>query len=161
MTRKLILQYLQSDGEEVTESNWRKWILNETFRRTIFLVNVINILSCRTQTQNPYFFEALDDNLVHSMHIPAPEVLWTASSAEEWSAAKAALSPELIILSKSTVKSILEQIQNDSNEDVVVLHRRQETRKRSRTGNELGLHDLPEFTRLVIATINPETKEEL
>src|ERR1051326_3163212 len=76
------------------ESSWRRWILAETVRRTLFLTNIINTLSCRTTKQNPYFYETLDDNLILDMPLPAPDSLWKAKSADEWALAKRTLAAE-------------------------------------------------------------------
>ncbi|KAH6695611.1 hypothetical protein F5X68DRAFT_163914 [Plectosphaerella plurivora] len=74
--------------EEVGEVAWRRWIMSETIRRTVLLVNAINILSCRVEKQERLFFEPLDAQLVRGMLLPAPDALWQASTAEEWAAAR-------------------------------------------------------------------------
>ena len=56
----------------------------ETLRRTLFLVHVINLVSARLQKQNPYFYEALDDDLILDMPLPAPAPLWEATREGQW-----------------------------------------------------------------------------
>lgn len=51
-------------------------------------MHVINTLSCQLHKQDPYYYETLDDDLVLTTPLPAPDVLWAASSAEEWDQAK-------------------------------------------------------------------------
>ncbi|PNY24589.1 Uncharacterized protein TCAP_05471 [Tolypocladium capitatum] len=155
MTRHLIQQHIQhlqpTAGEESEEVNWKKWIINETIRRTFFLVNTINTLSCRIQKQDPYYFEPLDDKLIGNMSLPAPEVLWKASSAVEWMAAKAQLTPEVTARSRLTLLQVIEQLSADSDDG-----------DDQSTGNPQQLSNgtcrvqygqLDEFTRLVIATV--------
>lgn len=152
MTRQLIRQYLQSaTGEEHEEVNWRKWIMNETIRRTVFLVNTINTLSCRIQKQDSYYFEPLDDNLVRNMALPAPEAVWKASSAEEWMTAKVQLAPEVTARSRLTLQQVIEQFSADSDDGD-----HQSTGNPQQTSNgicRVQYGQLDEFTRLVIATV--------
>jgi hypothetical protein len=112
MTRLLIRQYLQdlspSEPEVNPEMAWRKWIVNETIRRTVFLVNAINTLSCRVQKQGANFFEALDDDLVRNMALPASDQLWKASSAEEWLAVRDRLGPNETAGGKMTVQQAID-----------------------------------------------------
>lgn len=146
MTRRLIKQYLQSaTGEDSEEVNWRKWIINETIRRTVFLVNAINTLSCRIQKQDPYYFESLDDNLVLNMALPAPEAVWKASTAEEWMIAKSQLKQEELARSRLTVQQVVEQVSQNGG-------------GLSRPGadgfSSVQYGQLDEFTRLVLATLS-------
>lgn len=66
------------------QSAWQQWYLTETIRRTIFLANAINTLSCRTSKQNPHFYEPLDDMLLTELPLPALDALWKACTALEW-----------------------------------------------------------------------------
>lgn len=93
MARKLAQTHLRSPEPPFgsLEAEWRTWYLSETVRRTLFLVNVINILSCRDSKQNSYFYEALDDTLLLELPLPAPDLLWKANSAQEWAQAKTAV----------------------------------------------------------------------
>ena len=153
MTRRLIKQYLQSPtGEEGEEVDWRKWLMNETIRRTVFLVNAINTLSCRIQKQNPYYFEPLDDNLVRNLTLPAPDSVWKASSAEEWMAAKAQLGQDDVARSRLTIRQAIDQISEGSD-----FNDRQYPGRTQNFGNGayiLQFDNLDDFTRLVIATVD-------
>ncbi|KAL7813732.1 hypothetical protein V8C26DRAFT_421547 [Trichoderma gracile] len=134
---------LPPSTDEVTdEVSWRRWIMKETIRRTVFLVNTINTLSCRIQKQNPYYFEPLDDNLVRNTTLPAPESLWKASSAEEWIAAKAQLGPEEAARSCLTVQQVVDQFmsENDPND-----HQNHDICR-------VKYEQFDAFTRLILAT---------
>ena len=87
MTRLLIRQYQESallehggGGDEA----WARWVLDETIRRTVLLVNSINNLSCRLRKQDPAFYEPLDEHFVRNMAMPSSPSLWKASTAIEW-----------------------------------------------------------------------------
>ncbi|PTB78024.1 hypothetical protein M440DRAFT_1468608 [Trichoderma longibrachiatum ATCC 18648] len=144
MTRRLIQQHLlpPSTDEVTDEVSWRRWIMKETIRRTVFLVNTINTLSCRIQKQNPYYFEPLDDHLVRNTTLPAPESLWKASSAEEWIAAKAQLGPEEAARSCLTVQQVVDQFmsENDPND-----HQNHDICR-------VKYEQFDAFTRLILAT---------
>ncbi|KAK1253847.1 hypothetical protein MKX07_001924 [Trichoderma sp. CBMAI-0711] len=144
MTRRLIQQHLLplSSDEVTDEVSWRRWIMKETIRRTVLLVNTINTLSCRIQKQNPYYFEPLDDNLVRNTTLPAPESLWKASSAEEWIAAKAQLGPEEAARSCLTVQQVVDQFmsENDPND-----HQNHDICR-------VKYEQFDAFTRLILAT---------
>ncbi|KAK4120364.1 hypothetical protein N657DRAFT_602987 [Parathielavia appendiculata] len=144
MTRLLIRQYLQdlSPSEVNREMAWRKWIVNETIRRTVFLVNAINTLSCRVQKQGANFFEALDDDLVRNMALPASDQLWKASSAEEWLVVRDQLGPDETASGRLTVQQAIDHFfgpiqQGDS------------SRLRM---SYAQFAQLDEFTQLVVAT---------
>ncbi|KAL3462226.1 hypothetical protein BJX64DRAFT_288557 [Aspergillus heterothallicus] len=155
MVRKLITAHLsrpfpsnnttpttKTDDNEST--NWRKWIVNETIRRTVFLANTINTLSYRTQKQNPYYYEALDDDSVLNMLLPAPMSVWKASSEEEWLAAKANLNPEERSRSTMTVQTVLDQFTGQG-----IIGR---GGRRGRERHRLNFDELDEFSRIVIST---------
>lgn len=142
MTRRLAKQYLQtSTVEDGGESNWRKWLMDETIRRTVFLVNAINTLSCRVQKQDPNYFEPLDNDLIHNLALPAPEAIWKASSAEEWSLAKSQLTADDFARTKVTVRRAVDQIKNSG---------RSGDRGTPISPLEFDMFD--DFTKLVIAT---------
>ena len=142
MTRRLAKQYLQTstvkDGEE---SNWRKWLMDETIRRTVFLVNAINTLSCRIQKQDPNYFEPLDNDLIHNLTLPAPEVVWKASSAEEWTLAKSQLPSDDLARTKVTIRQAVDQIKNSGR-----------LGDRGTRASQLQFDVFDDFTKLVIAT---------
>ncbi len=150
MARRLIQQYLQSaSGENSEEVDWKTWIMKETIRRTVFLVNIINTLSCRIQKQDPYFFEPLDDNLVRNMALPAPESVWKASSAENWMAAKAQLGLDDIARSRLTLQQAMDRFGADGDRGD-----NQSTARPQQIGGTYRqqFDQLDEFTRLVVAT---------
>ncbi|KAL2812983.1 hypothetical protein BJX63DRAFT_432272 [Aspergillus granulosus] len=161
MVRKLIATHLArpspfnsttpttADNEENESANWRKWIVNETIRRTVFLANTINTLSYRTQKQNPYYYEALDDDAVLKMLLPAPMSVWKASSEEEWLAAKANLSPEERGRSRMTLKMVLDQF---TGQGVVAGGSSTKGGRRGRERDRVNFEQLDEFTRIVIST---------
>lgn len=97
MARRFVASYMPQlrssyDDSDYSEPAWEKWISTETVRRTFFLIHIINVIACRTEKQNPYFYEELDDDLVMDLPLPAPEKIWKANSAAEW---KSALEEEL------------------------------------------------------------------
>ncbi|KAI1066307.1 hypothetical protein LB506_008093 [Fusarium annulatum] len=142
MTRRLAKQYLQtSTVEDGGESNWRKWLMDETIRRTVFLVNAINTLSCRVQKQDPNYFEPLDNDLIHNLTLPAPEAIWKASSAEEWSLAKSQLPADDFARTKVTVRRAVDQIKNSGRSG-----------DRGTPISPLEFDVFDDFTKLVIAT---------
>lgn len=151
MTRRLIQEYVRSnitgDSEEV---NWRKWIVNETIRRTLFLANTINTLSCKTQRQDAYYFEPLDDNLIRNMTLPAPDSLWNASSREEWLLAKAQLNTNNGPRSRPTVQQVLTRLSSDGQGGA------------GSSGGVWGISfdEFDEFTKLIISTIRSPLAEE-
>lgn len=159
MTRRLIQQYLQSPpGGDSEEANWRKWIINETIRRTLFLVNTINTLSCKTQRQDAYYYEPLDDNLIRNMVLPAPDSLWKASSAEEWLIAKAQLDPNTEARSRLTVQQVLNQIDADRNERHGVGPGMMQQPLAGGSW-KISYADLDEFTRLILSTVGSPLAE--
>jgi hypothetical protein len=93
MARKLISVYFQNvrfSSQETTstvsdsEQSWNQWRFVETVRRTIFLVNIINNLSCRTGKQEPCFHEEVNDELISTLPLPSHESVWKADSEDEW-----------------------------------------------------------------------------
>ncbi|KAF4333981.1 hypothetical protein FBEOM_12187 [Fusarium beomiforme] len=146
MTRRLIKLYLQSSArEDDEETNWRTWLMNETIRRTVFIVNAINTLSCRIQKQDSYYFESLDDNFVGSLTLPAPEAIWNASSVEEWRVAKSQLGSDDMARSKLTIRQAIDQIKKLGSHSTGW-----------RNGSQLQFEHLDDFTRLIIATVEVE-----
>lgn len=166
MARRLTQQHLLRPGDEADtdESSWRKWIIHESIRRTAFLVNIINNLSCRTQKQNPYFYETLDADLVLNMPLPAPDVMWKATSPEEWIAAKNSLGPVGLAQLKLTAKALREQY--DGNGDGVGDG---EARSNGGTGRNIRgstasspraeFDGLQEFTKLIMASLSVNEPE--
>lgn len=60
----------------------------ETVRRTVFLVNIINILAGHDNGCPSPYYEPLDDDLIFRMALPAPDALWESRTAEAWQAAR-------------------------------------------------------------------------
>ena len=56
----------------------------ESLRRTIFLVNIVNVLAARVRKLHEDYYEPLNDEFVLDMRMPAPEPVWKACDAEEW-----------------------------------------------------------------------------
>lgn len=87
MARKVAQKYrkdLIHDPTGPAAPGWRQWCFTETLRRTIFLAYAINVLSARLHKQDPFFYEALDGDLVLDMPLPAPAALWEATSEAQW-----------------------------------------------------------------------------
>ncbi|KAF4538240.1 putative C6 finger domain protein [Lasiodiplodia theobromae] len=79
--RKNHSQELSSGGA----ANWASWLVAETVRRTLFMVNIINILTGSDENgRASYYYEPLDDDYIFSMPLPAPNDVWGARSATEW-----------------------------------------------------------------------------
>ena len=64
--------------------DWPQWIFVESLRRTIFLVNIINVLAARVRKLHEDYYEPLNDEFVLDMRMPAPEPVWKACNAEQW-----------------------------------------------------------------------------
>jgi PKD repeat protein len=144
-----------ASDETIFGIDWRKWLITETIRRTVFLANTINTLSYRTQKQNPYYYEALDDDSVLNMLLPAPMSVWKASSEEEWLAARGNLSPEERTRSRMTVKMVLEQVSGQSTgagSGAGAGGGRGGRKARDKERERVNFEDLDEFARVVIST---------
>lgn len=66
---------------------WPTRTVAETARRNIFLANIINYVSSKTTPGMSVFYEALDDELVLDMPLPASSAVWNASTISEWARA--------------------------------------------------------------------------
>ncbi|KAH8600032.1 hypothetical protein B0O99DRAFT_590445 [Bisporella sp. PMI_857] len=77
---------------EVTNNetkNWREWIVDETVRRTVFLVHCINEATCYSKDgKRTTYYEPLDQDYILNMVLPAPTPVWEASTSEAWAAQK-------------------------------------------------------------------------
>lgn len=94
MVRKVAQKYrkdLVHDPTSPAPLGWRQWSFTETLRRTIFLAHAINVLSARLAKQDPFFYEALDGDLVLDMPLPAPAALWDAATEGQWLSVRANL----------------------------------------------------------------------
>lgn len=142
-----------SQTSNQSDAAWRKWFVVETLRRTIFLVHIINVLSCRTEKQDPYYYEDLDNEFVLSLPVPASDVLWKASTAEEW---RIACTEGLYPWEGCKLKLLCNHIEN------------RERIKRSSNGTPTeaerfvdmsadDLEALPDFTKLLLSCIQQPT----
>ena len=68
--------------------DWETWLVKETLRRVIFLAQIVNTFARRIHPRNSSYFEALDEDLIFNLTLPAPDPMWKASTAGEWEAAK-------------------------------------------------------------------------
>ncbi|KAI9819113.1 MAG: hypothetical protein M1827_007269 [Pycnora praestabilis] len=136
MTRRMCQEHLKGNkSAEAEEIDWKTWLIAETLRRTVFLVNIINTLAYRSHALNQNYYEPLDDDLIHSLALPAPDVLWNACSQEEWEAAKEALGQES--RTKMTIPMVIEGLER--------------ARKSPSPGGAPKLEDLQELTKLIVA----------
>ncbi|KAJ0426734.1 hypothetical protein BJY00DRAFT_306731 [Aspergillus carlsbadensis] len=139
--------------ETIFGTDWRKWLITETIRRTVFLANSINTLSYRTQKQNPYYYEALDDDAVLNMALPAPVSVWKASSEEEWIAARGNLDANERGRARMTVQMVLDQVSGQAGAGPVSgVGGRGGRKGKERDRERVNFEELDEFTRLVIST---------
>ncbi len=91
LARRLCHEYLQSDTTKDENSDWDTWVIAETMRRTLFLVTIVNTLARRVHAHSPIYYEALDEGLIFSLALPAPDPMWKACTAGDWELAKGKL----------------------------------------------------------------------
>lgn len=106
MVRRLTQKHRQELLNNSTDSppcSWKHWTFIETLRRTTFLVHVLNVMSARLQKQDPFFYEALDHDLVLGMPLPAATPLWEANQEGQWLSVRSNLPQSL------TTGSIIQQ----------------------------------------------------
>jgi hypothetical protein len=158
MARKLVRSHLKPDLllAAYDESDFRQWSLYETIRRTTFLVNMINTLSCRMRKQDAYFYEALDDELISRLPLPAPESLWKADNLWDWSRAKQRFGGDEKGVAS---KDVLHWLRTQAADSAVSSNNSNQSgsSSASTTGdgleNGLDFEKLPEFTKLILATL--------
>jgi hypothetical protein len=157
MARKLVRSHLRLESPQsaVDESHFRQWILHETIRRTIFVVNVINTLSCRMGKQDAYFYEALDDNLISSLPLPAPDSLWKANDLREWSRAKQKFGGKEHGVASKDILHWLQAQAADKGVSSNSFNENGTFEAPASLGPEksLNFEELPEFTKLILATL--------
>jgi hypothetical protein len=142
MARHVAQQFLPSDSDTVqdfSDAGWRKWILSESLRRTLLLVNITNNLGCRTQKLNGFFYEPLGDELITNLPVPAPDCLWDAKTADEWSSRHRSLNAEDEIIVSITIGQLKQMIDPTT------------TAKFS--GPYIDFEKLSAFTKLVMASL--------
>ena len=146
MTRYLArTHFSQKPPDE--EPTWEAWSMNETIRRTIFLVNAINCLSSRVGRQTPFFYEPLDNDLLLSLAPPAPACLWKAKSASEWENEHILLSKADLRILETTSGELLDATMSGHATDT---HQIEGT---AQIGDRLPFDELEQFTRLVLVTL--------
>ena len=91
MARRLCHDNFYSEAGKYEAKEWQSWLVAETLRRIIFLVLIVNTISRRAHCQNPSYYDALDENLIFSLALPAPDPMWKACTAGEWESAKTKL----------------------------------------------------------------------
>ncbi|KZO97813.1 hypothetical protein CALVIDRAFT_60829 [Calocera viscosa TUFC12733] len=79
-SREQMVWLLEPGNESTLDTKWRDWIQVETYRRAAFLVYILDSLSS---------LESSIPAIVHPNHIahiplPAPDLLWQATTAREW-----------------------------------------------------------------------------
>lgn len=115
MAGRLCQEYLQSDTSKDENSDWDTWVIAETLRRTLFLVNIVNTLSRRTHAQNPSCYNALDESLIFNLALPAPDPMWKACTAGEWELAKVKLGWD--VRTQRTIHSVMERLGEGHSDD--------------------------------------------
>lgn len=109
MARQIYKQHLEiEDNFQLVHDGFQKWAINETLRRTYFLVHIINVLSYHKGPQNSFYFEPLDDETTLNLAIPSSEAIWRATSAVEWAARIKDHSSER----KYTVQDVIKRLEN-------------------------------------------------
>ncbi|KAH6634748.1 hypothetical protein B0J18DRAFT_29783 [Chaetomium sp. MPI-SDFR-AT-0129] len=65
--------------------DWDTWAIQESLRRSIFLLVIIHHLLGITKTLDPAYFEPLlPPGVAESIALPCDEALWVAETREEW-----------------------------------------------------------------------------
>lgn len=85
MTRRLCTTYsdsISSTGKHARD--WPQWTFAESLRRTVFLVNIINVLAAKVRKIHEDYYEPLNDDLVLDTCLPASEPVWKACNTKQW-----------------------------------------------------------------------------
>jgi hypothetical protein len=142
MTRLICQRHLDNDRLKATGAiTWKSWIVSETLRRTIFMVNNINTLAYRFRSLDPNYYEPLNDSLVMSLAVPGPASMWKATSEQEWEMARALAGNEGEP-KPMTVPMLADKLNSAGPEGIQ------------------AYYDLQEFTQLTMACIIPPTSRE-
>ncbi|ERT00988.1 hypothetical protein HMPREF1624_02224 [Sporothrix schenckii ATCC 58251] len=68
--------------------DWKTWVVQESLRRTLFLVYIVHELLHGAETLDHAYFEPLftkdDDGMYEHMVLPSSDALWQAANEEEW-----------------------------------------------------------------------------
>lgn len=114
MTRQFCRNHPSANqSDDALEDTWQRWLVAETVRRTVFLVNIINILAGHENGCPSPYYEPLDDSIVFRMALPAPDVLWESRTAEAWQAARERLG--WLGSKKPTIQTLLMDTTTKSN----------------------------------------------
>lgn len=134
--RWTVQEYLKEHKSlSIDQEDWKKWCEAESLRRTVLLVHVSNFLGICFERRNDFFYEPLEDGLVDSLWVPAPDMMWQATNEQEWGKAReyVGYSSE----NQPTMSALVKQFQYG---DRVFLH-----------GAMQSFDDMPELTRLVLS----------
>ncbi|KAL9616286.1 MAG: hypothetical protein Q9160_008826 [Pyrenula sp. 1 TL-2023] len=118
---------------------WLTWYVGETARRTLFLINAINLLASidlTTGDKSPYY-EPLDDSAIMDLPLPCSNAIWAAGSEPEWQQKMARESDSYEIdAAEHTLKDFLSK---HSTEDLLTL-----------ASTSFGLDDSDQLRAMVI-----------
>lgn len=72
-----------------SDLDWDTWAVQESLRRTIFLIVIVHQLLGITKTLDPAYFEPLlPEDVFEHMALPCGDALWLAESEGEWREAR-------------------------------------------------------------------------
>lgn len=76
--------------------DWKTWAVQESLRRTLFLIYIIHELLHVAETLDDAYFEPVfaDRDVHQHMALPASDALWRADTEEEWMEARRAAADE-------------------------------------------------------------------
>ncbi|KAH8596249.1 hypothetical protein B0O99DRAFT_685782 [Bisporella sp. PMI_857] len=135
IVRWITREYLKENQSlSIDQEDWKTWYEAETLRRTLLLVHATNFLGICFDRSNMFYYEPLDDDLINSLWLPAPDVMWKADGEEAWKEAK-----EMVnygTWEQITLMSLAERFQR---EDCVIFQ-----------GLAQRFEDLPELTKLIL-----------
>ncbi|KAH8125324.1 hypothetical protein LI328DRAFT_167445 [Trichoderma asperelloides] len=132
-------------------SQWARWRITETARRTIFFTNMVNFYSNydhKTGKLSPYY-EALNNDLILNMPLPCNHAAWLARDEESWSLAMKRHSPLAyyhspdfnhagngVLSSESCLKNVLSKFTKQE--------------LQAEIGNQIGFSDSDDLRRFII-----------
>jgi len=136
-------EYLkEKQSLSIDQEDWKSWCEAETLRRTLLLVHVTNFLGICFDRRNMFYYEPLDDDLINSLWLPAPDVMWQADGEEAWKEAKEAVNYSA--WGQTTLPSLAQSFQR---EDRAICQ-----------GVAQRFEDLPELTRLILGCTAIKTR---
>lgn len=131
-------------------SQWARWRITETARRTIFFTNMVNFysnLDHKTGKLSPYY-EALNDDLILNMPLPCNHAAWVARDEKSWSFATKSPSPDFNhagnggLSSESCLKSVLSKFSKEN--------------LQAEIGNQIGFGDSDDLRRFIILSASKQ-----